>query len=420
MGYMFAQPQIIMMLVVLVVLLCCSAFASASETALFSLKPDDIDEFKKKGDKRAATIEKLLDNKEYTLASILILNNFVNICIVILSADVIARTFVFESPVWEFVFMAGVVGFVIVLFGDVLPKIYSNYHNVSFAYICAPIIAGLNVVMKPIAWLLVKSGSKIKGKSRENISLGQLSDVLDTSQAQSKEEKQILEGIVNFAGREVEQVMRPRLDLVTLDIADSFARVKEVIVQSGFSRIPVYEENIDHIKGILYIKDVVPHIGAPDGFKWQGLLRSAYFVPEHKKIDELLEEFQTHKVHLAIVVDEYGSTLGLVSLEDILEEIVGEISDESDHEISFFTKIRDGEYIFEGKTLLGDFERTLGLDEGLFDDVSGDAETIAGLLLEIKRSFLKTGESIESHGIRFTVVSHAGRRIDKIKVNLNA
>lgn len=420
MGYMFAEPQVIAMISVLVVMIFCSAFTTASETALFSLKRADIDALNEKGDKRAAAIEKLLARPEYTQASLLALNTLANICIVVLTAAIAARTFVFGSAGWKYVFVIAVATFIILLFGEILPKIYSGCNNVRFARFCSPIVLGLNAVMKPVAWLLVKSNSKIKGKTRENISLDQLTDALGAAQPKSKEEKQILEGIVNFAGRDVGQVMRPRLDVVALDIGDGFSRVKEVIVHSGFSRIPVYEENIDHIKGILYIKDVVPHIGAPDGFKWQSLLRDAYFVPEHKKIDDLLEEFQSNKVHLAIVVDEYGSTLGLVSLEDILEEIVGEISDESDRDTSFYTKIREGEYVFEGKTLLGDFERALGLDEGLFDDVSGDAETIAGLMLEIKRSFLKKGESIESHGIRFTVMSHAGRRIDRIKVNLNA
>ena len=415
---MFAEPQVIGMIVLLVALICCSAFASASETALFSLKPVDIDAMEEKKAGAAATVGKLLADREYTLATILTLNNLVNICIVIISAGIINRTMAFSSSVWEFVFTSVIVTFILLLFGEILPKVYSTYNNRRFARFCAPVITGLKVVLKPVSWLLVRTGSLIKGKSRENISLDQLGDALDVTQAQSEEEKQILEGIVSFAGRGVDQIMKPRFDMAALDVEDSFARVKEVIVSSGFSRIPVYEENIDHIAGILYIKDVVPYITEADDFGWTKLMRKAYFVPEHKKIDDLLEEFQTNKVHLAIVVDEYGATLGLVSLEDILEEIVGEISDESDINTSFYTRIGEGEYIFEGKTHLGDFERVLGLEEDSFKDVKGEAETLAGLMLEMKRSFLKKGESVECCGMRLTVISLDGRRIEKIKVKV--
>jgi gliding motility-associated protein GldE len=413
---MFADPGIIAMIVGLVVLILCSAFASGSETALLSLKSTDIDNMVEKGDKRVGTIQRLLAESDYTLASILIINNLVNICIVILSARIITDTIRFTSAVWEFVFTSVVVTFILLLFGEIMPKVFATYNNRKFARFCAPVILGLTVILKPVAWLLVKSSSRIKGRSRENLSIDQLSDALDVTQAQSEEEKQILEGIVNFVGRDVGQVMKSRLDVIAIDIEDNFVRVKEVIVQSGFSRIPIYEENIDHIKGILYIKDVVPYIQAPDDFEWSKLIREPYFVPEHKKIDDLLEEFQTNKVHIAIVVDEYGSTLGLVSLEDILEEIVGEISDESDRDTSFFTRIGEGQYIFEGKTHLGDFERVLGLEDELFDDVKGDAETLAGLMLEVRRGFLRKGETVECKGFRFTVLSLDGRRIEKIKV----
>jgi gliding motility-associated protein GldE len=413
---MFAEPRIIGMLVGLVVLILCSAFASGSETALFSLKTTDINDMAERGEGGVDTIRRLLAKSDYTLASILILNNLVNICIVILSARIITDTILFTSAVWEFVFTSVVVTFILLLFGEIMPKVFATYNNRKFARFVSPVILGLSVVLKPVAWLLVKSSSRIKGRSRENLSLDQLSDALDVTQAQSEEEKQILEGIVNFAGREVGQVMKPRLDVTALDVEDNFARVKEVIVQSGFSRIPVYEESIDHIKGILYIKDVVPHIQATDDFEWAKLVREPYFVPEHKKIDDLLEEFQSNKVHIAVVVDEYGSTLGLVSLEDILEEIVGEISDESDRDTSFFTRIGEGQYIFEGKTHLGDFERALGLEDELFDEVKGDAETLAGLMLEVKRGFLRKGETVECKGFRFTILSLEGRRIEKIKV----
>lgn len=413
----FASAEVIGMLVGLVVLICCSAFASASETALFSLKAGDLEAVAETGHKDR--VGRLLDDREYTLATILIFNNTVNICIVLLSAVVIRHTIVFESHIWEFVFTSVIVTFILLLFGEIAPKVFATYNNRRFSRICAPVITGLKVVFKPLSWLLVKTGSRIKGKARENISIDQLSDALDVTQAKSDEEKQILEGIVSFAGREVGEIMRPRMDMTVLDIEDGFAEVKRVIVGSGFSRIPVYEENIDHIAGILYIKDVVPHIASGDDFGWQKLLRRAHFVPEHKKIDDLLEEFQAGKVHVAIVADEYGATRGLVSLEDILEEIVGEISDESDAESEHYTLTPSGEYIFEGKTNLADVERALELDEGFFDDVRGEADTLAGLMLEFRRGFLKSGETIVCHSLTLTVVSLSGRRIEKIRVSRN-
>ncbi len=413
---MFRTPEVIAMLAGIVVLICCSAFASGSETALFSLTTTDLEEMEERKMKRAPAVARLLDDREYTLATILILNNLVNISIVILSALTIDRTIVFSSPVWEFVFTSVIVVFILLLFGEILPKVYATYNNRKFAAACAPIISVLKVALHPVAWLLVKTGSGIKGKSRENLSLEELSDALDVTRAHSDEEKQILEGIVSFAGREVGGIMRPRLDMTALEVDDDFARVKDVIVQSGFSRIPVYEENIDHITGVLYIKDVVPYIAREEGFAWQKLIRKAYFIPEHKKIDDLLEEFQAGKVHLAIVVDEYGSTRGLVSLEDILEEIVGEISDDSDADSSLYTRTATGEYIFEGKIHLGDVERALDLEEGFFDEARGEAETLAGLMLEIRHGFLKRGESVECREMRLTALSLAGHRIEKIKV----
>ncbi len=413
---MFAAPEVIAMLAGLVLLICCSAFASASETALFSLKPTDMEALEEHDEKSAARIRRLLDDREYTLATILILNNTVNICIVLLSALVIDRTISFESTVWEFVFTSVIVTFILLLFGEIIPKVFATYNNRRFGRICAPVVLVSKTILKPAAWLLVSTGSRIKGKSRENLSLEELSDALDVTQATSDEEKHILEGIVSFAGREVGQIMRPRLDVTALDVEDDFEHVKKVIVESGFSRIPVYSDSIDHIEGILYIKDVVPHIAAERDFAWQKLMRKAHFIPEHKKIDDLLEEFQAGKVHVAIVVDEYGATRGLVSLEDILEEIVGEISDESDSIGVQYTRTGEGEYIFDGKTHLGDLVRVLDLEEDYFDDERGEAETLAGLMLELRRGFLKRGESVECRGFRLTVLSLDGRRIDKIKV----
>jgi gliding motility-associated protein GldE len=415
---MFGTPEVLAMLAGLLVLICCSAFASASETALFSLKATDVESLEEHDGKAAGRIRRLLDDREYTLAAILILNNTVNICIVLLSALIINRTIRFESSVWEFVFTSVIVTFILLLFGEIIPKVFATYNNRRFGRICAPVISVAKTVLRPASWLLVSLGSRIKGKSRENLSLEELSDALDVTQATSDEEKHILEGIVSFAGREVGQIMRPRMDVTALDTEDDFGEVKRVIVESGFSRIPVYSGSIDHIEGILYIKDVVPHIASGNDFAWQKLVRKAHFVPEHKKIDDLLEEFQAGKVHVAIVVDEYGATRGLVSLEDILEEIVGEISDESDSIGVQYTRTGEGEYIFDGKTHLGDLVRVLGLEEDYFDDLRGDAETLAGLMLEVRRGFLKRGESVECRGFRLTALSLDGRRIDRIKVSV--
>ncbi len=396
---------------IIVVLIFCSAFASGSETALFSRREPELENTPADDRVRA-----LLDDREYTLATILVTNNLVNISIVILSSLLIARTMHFSSTIWQFVFTSVIVTFVLLLFGEILPKTFATYNATRLSRTCAPVIAVLKKILRPAAWLLVATGSRIKGKSRENLSLDQLSDALDVTEAHSDEEKQILEGIVSFAGREVGEIMRPRLDMTALDVEDDFAHVKEVIISSGFSRIPVFEGSIDHIKGILYIKDVVPYISEPADFDWQRLIRRALFTPEHKKIDDLLVEFQAGRRHVAIVVDEYGATRGLVSLEDILEEIVGEISDESDSVSALFTRTGENEWVFDGKSHLVDVERVLELSEDFFSEHRGEAETLAGLMLEIKRGFLRKGESVSLPGLSLTVMSLDGRRIEKIKV----
>ena len=419
---MFCEPHVIVMIVLFFLLLCISAFVSGSETALFSLSPADLDRAHEKKGRSDEAILKLLEDSDYTLASILITNHLVNICIVILSANIISETTTFRSAAWEFVFTTVIVTFLLLLFGEIMPKVFASYNPLGFARRGARAVLFLRKATRPLSYLLVRSSSRLNNlaaKNRDNISLDELSNAIDITETQSREEKRMLSGIVSFASTEVEQIMVPRLDITAIERSATFERVKEIIISSGFSRIPVYEENIDNIVGILYVKDVLPHLDAEAGFDWTTLLRKAYYVPEHKKINDLLEEFQSNKVHMAIVVDEYGSTLGLLSLEDILEEIVGEISDESDTTTSFYTKLGEGQYIFEGKTHLGDFERILGLPEELFNDVKGNAETVAGLMLEIKRNFLKKGESVTCHGLQFTVISIDGRRIGKVKVVRN-
>lgn len=416
----FDVGSLVAMLAVLVVLLSISAFVSGSETAFFSLSPYHLREIKAARTRRASVMLDLLSHSDNLLATILVVNNLVNICIVILSARIMDMVFVCSSPAWTFVFKTVIVTFLLLLFGEILPKVLANSSPMRFARFAAYPLRFLRTVFKPLSFVLVRSGDAINRRldtKRDNISIDELSNVIDiASTDQTQEERKMLSGIVNFVNTEVASIMKPRVDIVALDISDSYSDVKQTIIRSGFSRIPVYEENADNIKGVLYVKDLIPYIHNGDDFNWSSLLRKPYYVPEHKKINDLLEEFQANKVHMAIVVDEYGSTMGLVSLEDILEEIVGEISDENDSVESFYTKVGENVYVFDGKAHIGDFERVLDLPEDLLSDVKGEAETLAGLMLEIKRDFLRKGDTVRTHGLLLTVVSTEGHRIDKIKV----
>ena len=411
----------IISLVILAVLICISAFAYGSETALFSLSPGDIRTVKNRGNKSDEAILKLLSTEDYTLATILILNNLVNIIIVILSNNIIDSLVTFTSAGWNFAFKTVLVTFILLLFGEIIPKVTASHFPLRFASIIAVPLLGVRSAFKPLSWILVKLGERFNrraAKSHTNISMDELSDALEMTQNQSSEEKKMLTGIVDFVNTNVEDIMQPRLDITAVNVEWGFNEVRNTIVESGFSRIPAYRDSIDNIEGILYVKDMLPFIGESDDFQWQKQLREAYYIPEHKKINDLLEEFQSNKVHMAIVVDEYGSTLGLLSLEDILEEIVGEITDESDKDETFYRRLADGTYIFDGKTHIYDFLDVMQLDDDTFDDVKGEAETIAGLMLEIKRDFLKKGDSITSHGITFTVESVEKHRIEKIRIKL--
>ena len=415
------EPTLIVSLVALLVLICISAFASGSETALFSLSPSDIKTVKKRGSKSDNAILKLLSSEDYMLATILILNNLVNIIIVVLSNNIIDSLVEFHSAGWEFVVKTILVTFILLLFGEIIPKVAASHMPLRFASIIAVPLLSVKSLFKPLSWVLVRLGDRFNrraAKKHENISIDELSDALEITQSQSQEEKKMLTGIVDFVNTNVEDIMRPRMDITAVSVESDFNAVRKIIVESGFSRIPAYRDNIDNIAGILYVKDMLPFINEGNDFPWWEHLRAPYYIPEHKKINSLLEEFQSHKVHMAIVVDEYGSTLGLLSLEDILEEIVGEITDESDHEESFYRKLGDNTFLFDGKTHIGDFTEVTGLEDTLFDDVKGQAETIAGLMLEIKRDFLKKGDSITTHNILFTVETMDGRRIDKVKVVL--
>ena len=401
-----------------VVLLCVSALVSGAETSFFSLSHNDIHRLKESNSSSAAAVLKLLGNVDLLLATILVVNNLVNICIVILTANIIDTAFTFVR--FSFLFKTVLVTFLLLLFGEILPKVLAQTVPVKFASFVAMPLLTLRWVFRPMSKILVSLSSNISERAshKSEISLDELADAVDMTQSSSPEEHVMLSGIVNFVNTEVQEIMKPRVDITALDTTCDYETVKRVIIESGFSRIPVFEEDVDNIKGTLYVKDLLPYINLGESFEWQHLIRKPYFVPEHKKINDLLADFQSNKVHMAIVVDEYGSTLGLVSLEDIIEEIVGEISDESDNDESFYTRVDAKTYLFEGKTHIGDFERVLTLNEDTFSDVKGEAETLAGLMLELKRDFPRKGDVFTSHGIRFTVQEMDAHRIDKIRIEL--
>ena len=406
------------MLVVSVLLLCMSALASGSEVALFSLTPRQKSEMEESGDSRDEAILSLLKNVDELLATILVANNLVNIGIVILTSNIIDALFQFNSAPLEFVVKSVLVTFLLLLFGEILPKVLSQSNPHSFArYVVYPIKV-FRWICYPLSYVLVRTGGRLSRMATrpEDISMEQLADAVDLAKGASREEHKMLSGIINFVNTEVEEIMRPRIDITALDIKASFEQVKKTIIESGYSRIPVYDEDLDNIKGALYVKDLLPYINNGNEWGWQQLLRKIYFIPKHKKIDDLLRDFQENKIHIAIVVDEYGATQGLVSLEDVLEEVVGEISDESDVDESFYERVNANTYIFDGKTHIGDFERVLELEEDCMQDVQGRAETLAGLMLELKRDLLKKGDMVETHNIRFTVHQMDAHRVDKIKV----
>ena len=404
------------LLAVTFVLLTISALVSGSEVAFFSLSPRDLQEMRENPDSRNRSILRMLSDVDGLLATILVTNNLVNICIVILTSNIMNELFVFTR--FEFLFKTVLVTFLLLLFGEILPKVFSQSNPRGFARMVVFPIRVFEWICYPLSYVLVRTGGRISRLASRNaeISMEELADAVDLARGSSQEEHQMLSGIVSFVNTEVEEIMRPRIDITALDIKSTYEQVKSVIIDSGYSRIPVYDEDLDNIKGALYVKDLLPYINCGDEFGWQQLLRKIYFVPKHKKIDDLLREFQESKIHVAIVVDEYGATQGLVSLEDILEEVVGEISDESDEDESFYERLSDNTYLFDGKTHIVDFERVIDAGEDIFADVQGRAETLAGLMLELRRDLLKKGDTVEAHGIRFTVQKMDGRRVDKIKV----
>lgn len=407
----------------IVILLICSAFISGSEVALFSLSQKDIDEIMEKDFNKGNLISELLEKPKKLLATILVANNFVNIAVVILFSSFSGKMFnSIASSALRFTLEVVLVTFFLLLFGEVLPKIYANRNNIVFAQKVAVSISLLNKILSPISVPMRNSIHFIEKKlnvQKGNFSVNQLSQALElTSQSDTTDgEQKILEGIVTFGNTEVRQVMSPRIDVFSLNIEETFKEIMPKIIEKGYSRIPVYKENIDQIEGILFIKDLIPHIDN-DNFNWVELLREPFFVPENKKLDDLLKDFQSMKSHLAVVVDEYGGTSGIISLEDVLEEIVGDISDEFDDEDLIYSQIDDNNFLFEGKISLKDFYRIIDVNEEEFERQKGEAETLAGFLLEISGNFPKKSQKITFHNLIFTIENVDKRRIKQIKVTL--
>ena len=403
------------------ILLFVSGFASGSEIAFFSLSPSDLNELDEEKSDVDRDIKALREDSERTLATILITNNLVNVTIIMLCNYFFAHLVDFGSAYWlQFLCITVLLTFLLLLFGEIMPKIYTGQHPLRFCRRVAGGILFCRKIFYPFATILLRSGllaEKVVQKDNRLLSVDDLEQALElTDKEDIKEEQRMLEGIVRFGDETAKEIMTSRQDVVDLDFKSSFDEVLQCIVANNYSRIPVYQDNSDNVRGILYIKDLLPHLSKGNNFRWQSLIRPPYFVPETKKIDDLLREFQENKVHIAIVVDEFGGTSGIVTLEDILEEIVGEINDEYDADEQNYVRVNANTFVFEGKTLLSDFYKILKLDDDVFEDVGGDADTLAGLLLEIKGDFPGLHEKIEYQNFRFEVLDMEERRISKVKV----
>ncbi len=414
------SPSILVSILLALFLILLSGFASASEIAFFSLSPADLEAMDPDKNPVDMLVQKLRDDSERTLATILITNNLVNVTIIMLCNYIFNSLFTFGEEWLQFLCVTILLTFLLLLFGEIIPKVYSRKNPLAF---CRKAVKGVIFFRKlfwPVETILLKSGAfaeKVLQKENRQLSIDDLEQALElTDKSDIKDEQSMLQGIIRFGDETAKEVMTSRQDIIDLDIRCSYDNVLKCIVDNNYSRIPVYQDNKDNIRGVLYIKDLLPHLSKPANFRWQSLIRPPYFVPETKKIDDLLREFQENKVHIAIVVDEFGGTSGIVTLEDILEEIVGEINDEYDEEEHNYTKLDANSYIFEGKTLLNDFTKILNLPDDEFDDVEGDADSLAGLLLEIKGDFPAVHEILKYKRYTFEVLEIDERRISKVKV----
>jgi gliding motility-associated protein GldE len=414
--------------VAIVVLLAGSALMSASEVAYFSLGPNHLHELRNGSHRADRAVLQLLEMPKRLLATILISNNFINVAIVVISTYLVNSLINFQEVAYWMAFLVQVVTVtaLILLLGEIMPKVYATRRNLRFARMMAGPIRVLMTILYPLSILLVKSTSLIdKRISRKsyNISISELSDAIEltTSSDTPEGDKKILQGIAKLSDIEVKEIMRSRMDVTAVEISTGFRKLLKIIIEAGYSRIPVFEDSFDNVRGILYIKDLLPHTGEGDEFDWKMLLRDALFIPENKKINDLLQEFQEKKVHMAVIVDEYGGTSGIVTLEDIIEEIVGEISDEHDEPVGDFmyTRLDERNFIFEGKISLNDIVKILGLEDDIFDDARGDADSLAGLLLELFQKMPERDEQVSFRNFTFTVKAVDKRRIKRVLVNIS-
>ena len=419
----FIMPSVgvVMAACLAALLLVVSAFASGSEIAFFSLSPSDINEMDPERKPKDSAIQKLRDDNERTLATILVTNNFVNVTIIMLCNYVFGKVIDFGNAYWlQFLCITVLLTFLLLLFGEIMPKVFARQNPLAF---CRRVVNGILFARKifwPIETVLLKSrviAERLLRNDTHVLSVDELEQALElTDKDEIRDEKSMLQGIIRVGDETVKEIMTSRKDVVDIDIKTPFSRVIKCIVENNYSRIPVYQDNSDNIRGVLYIKDLLLHIGKPDTFRWQSLIRPPYFVPETKKVDDLLREFQDNRVHIAIVVDEFGGTSGIVTLEDVLEEIVGEIHDEYDEDDKMYKRVNSNTYIFEGKTPLSDFVKILDVSDDEFSEIEGEADTLAGLMLEMKGDFPEVHEKFEYDNFCFEIMEVSERRIASIKV----
>ncbi|MGY6741833.1 MAG: gliding motility-associated protein GldE [Cecembia sp.] len=419
-----SASYILINVIIFMLLLLASGLVSGSEVAFFSLDAEDISEMDDRSDKRAAKAIQLVESPKNLLSTILILNNLINIGIVTLTTFFTWSLFGLNAT-GILIIIGQTVGvtFAIVFFGEIVPKVYATKAKVEFSLLMAPFIYFFSILLKPLSFFLMSLSNIIEKRIEKkgySLSVNELNQALEiTTEDTTEEEKDILKGIVNFGTLSVKQVMQSRMDVTAVDFDTDFHELMDKINKSGYSRIPVYKETIDHIEGILYIKDLLPHIEKDENFKWQELIRKGFFVPENKKVDALLKDFQKKRVHMAIVVDEYGGTSGLVTLEDLIEEIIGEINDEFDDADEFFFKEIDAQtFVFEGKVSLNDFCKKIDIDQQIFDEVKGESESLGGLLLEINSNLPKNGSKIRYADFEFTILAVDAKKIKKVKVHI--
>lgn len=417
----FGLPEVVA-LVLAALCLVVSGFISGSEIAFFSLSPQQLDQL---DDSPAGpAIRRLLSLPERLLATILITNNMVNVTIVVLCNFALGPIFNNMDPIWSFVLQTVILTFLILLFGEILPKLYANSHSDSWAKFAISPVTLISKLLSPLSRLLVSSTTlvnRVVVRQPDNITADELTQALEITDVAAADQRHMLQGILKFGDTTASEIMTPRTDITDIDYDDDFDSVMRIVVESGYSRLPVYQGSFDNVKGILYARDLLPFIGRrPDDFDWHSLLREPYYVPESRNIDDLLEDFRRMKIHLAIVLDEYGGTCGLVTMEDVLEEIVGDINDEYDDDEHTFKRLKDNSFIFEGRTLLTDFFRVTGLNADDYDDVTEDVETLAGMLLNIKGDFPHDKEPLVYGRCRFLILDISDHRINEVRVKVFA